>query len=247
MLRCLLVMLSVALISTHSAFAQPEGFKGVVAETDATVLHLVLRPQMRTIALPKTAKVTPLDDLQFTGPRPSHPFVLGNYASDGKWGIVNGYLRMVEGKNAALQLAWAEDFELDGIMEHSGFGGWFMLLGWNDGRGYALSNVNMKESGSPWFLSEFRGGKAIDDRTKEFEKFDWKGEQPFRLEVKQQALTLEIGKFHVFNKEPLPGYTAGTVVLGVYDTRYGPKPLAVKSLRIRKLDPAAAAAAPEKK
>lgn len=229
-----------------SAWAQPEGYKGVVAGKEPTVLHLVSKPVDRVIALPKTAKITPLDDLQFTGPKPSHPFVLGNYAADGKWGISNGYVQLIEGKNAALQLAWANEFEMDGYMEHSGYGGWFLLLGWNDGRGFAVSNVNMKESGSPWFISEMRGGKAIADRTKEYEKFDWKDEQPFRFAVEDEAFSLEVGKFKVFTKEPLPGYTPGFVVLGVYDTRYGPKPLRLRSLRVKSLEGEAPAAAPAK-
>lgn len=220
---------------TGSAHAQPEGFVGVVAGEKPTLLHVATRSPAQPTPLPKKSKLVPLDDLQFTGPRPSHPFVLGNFAADGHWGLVNGSVQMVDGKNAALQLAWADQFELEGVIEQSGYGGWFFLVGWDEGRGYAVHSVSLKESGSPWFISEFRGSKAIADRTREFEKFEWKGEQPFKLTVQESTFSLDVGRFHVFAREPLEGYTPGMVVIGAYDTNYGPKPLRIRSLKIRSL------------
>lgn len=230
---CLCVMLLCVLSSI--AVAQPEDFKGVVAGERPEVIFVVGRPTARPAKLSPKAKVVPLEDLQFTGPQPSHPFVLGNFAHDGEWGIVEGHIQLLDGRNAALQLAWADQFELEGIMEQAGFGGWFFLLGWDQGRGYALSNVTMKESGSPWFLSEFRGNKAIDGRTKEFDKFEWKHAQPFVLRVEKNKLSLKVGAFQVFNQEPLDGYSPGRIVFGVYDTRYGPRPARIRSLKIRAL------------
>src|SRR5690606_36303196 len=82
-----------------SAFAQPDGFKGTVASEKAIVLHLQQNASKRATLLPQRSLLVPLDQLQFTGPAPSHPFMLGSFASDGKWGLVDGYVQPVDGKN----------------------------------------------------------------------------------------------------------------------------------------------------
>lgn len=222
-------------LTVTSARAQPADFQGVVASEKVEKLFEPAPPNARPSLLTAKHKVVAIDELQFVGPRPTHPFVLGNFAADAKWGVANGWLTVAQGKNAALQLAWADQFELEGVMEQTGQGGWFLLLGWQNGRGYALSNVEMQKSGSPWFLTEFRGGKAIPDRTQEFDKFSWQGVQPFQLTVNDNALSLTIGKFKLFDRLPLEDYTPGQLILGTYDTRYGPKALRVRTLTIRAL------------
>jgi hypothetical protein len=104
-----------------------------------------------------------------------------------------------------------------------------------------LSNVTLKESGSPWFISEDRGGKAIESTNNEVKQFEWKGDQPLRMLVQEKKLTVVVGKTAIVEDYPLENYSAGDLFLGTYDTRYGPKPIAVKSLRVR-----AAGAGPEK-
>jgi len=192
--------------------------------------------------LPEKGLIQNFPDLRFTGPRPGHPFVLGDFADDGDFGLVDGALQIVTGSSAAVQLPEAGDFELEGIMEHTDFGGWFMAVGWGDGRGYVLSNATLRESGSPWFLSELRGGAAIPDGTEDLEHFEWLRTQPFRLVVSNKELTLEVGKKTVADHIAMTNYEPGRVLLGVYDTRYGPKKLRVHSLRMRSLvEPADAA------
>jgi hypothetical protein len=186
--------------------------------------------------LPENGPVQNVDDLRFTGPRPGHPFVLGDFIDDGDFGLVDGTLQLVSGNSAAAVLPEADEFELEGIMEHLDYGGWFVAVGWGDGRGYVLSNATMKESGSPWFLSELRAGLAVPDGTEELEKYEWVKSQPFRLTVSNQELTLEVGKHAVVDHQPLSNYEKGHVLLGVYNTRYGPKKIRVHSLRMRSLE-----------
>lgn len=216
----------------ESVVAQTPEDGTTVAVEDWTVLHLQNPRQRGTRPLPKTAKVRSLTDLQFTGPMPGHPYVLGNFESDGRWGLIDGYLQTVDGKNSALELCWADGFELEGIIEHAQFGGWYLLLGWDQERGYSLSNVKFKTSGSPWFLAEMRGGKSIADRTLEFDDFEWKGAQPFKLSVKNKQLTLIVGRTAVIETE-IAAYQPGKVIVGVHDTNYGPKLMRIKSLRVR--------------
>ncbi len=230
------LFLLVSLFGTFapSASAESESFEGVTAEPKWTVLHLQNRRLRGNQPLPAKSKVKSLSELSFTGPRPGHQFVLGHFAIDGEWGLTNGYIQKSKGKNAALQLCWADQFELEGIIEHAEFGGWFFLVGWDQGHGYSISNINFKTSGSPWFVSEMRGAKSLEDQTVEFDHFKWKGEQPFKLTVAENELKLVVGRIEVF-KTPLDNYKPGMVVLGVYDTDYGPKPIRVKSLRVRSL------------
>ncbi|HWL09218.1 MAG TPA: hypothetical protein VNQ76_12500 [Planctomicrobium sp.] len=219
------------------AWGQPDGFEGAVAKTRAEALYVPILQPAAQGHFPKKTKLQQLDDLEFTGPQPSHPFVLGNFISDAEWGIVNGGLQVISGKNSALQIAWANEFRLEGIIEQAGLGGWFLLLGWDEGRGIAVHNVTMKESGSPWFITEFRGGKAIEGRTQEFPYYEWKGEQPFQVQVSDSKLSFNIGRHRLFVEQPIDGYGPGQVIIGTYDTRYGPRPLRIKSLKIQALKP----------
>ncbi|SFI15184.1 hypothetical protein [Planctomicrobium piriforme] len=234
------VAVAVLLCGGTFAVAQPEGFVGAVAGPKVDVLFLPIRGTAANGRLPKNSKLLPIHNLEFTGPQPSHPFVLGNFSSDAQWGIVDGFLQVVDGKNAALQIAWADEFQLEGIMEQAGFGGWFFLVGWDEGRGFAIHNVTMKESGSPWHVSEFRGAKAIEGRSQELDKYEWKGEQPFRLAIADAKVTLEVGRHRVLSEQVIEGYTPGRVIVGVYDTSYGPRPLRIKSLKIQAKKPAPA-------
>jgi hypothetical protein len=163
--------------------------------------------------LPEKGLVQNFGELKFTGPRPGHPFVLGDFIDDGDFALIDGILQPARGTNCVVQFPEADEFELEGIMEHIDFGGWFMAFGWGDGRGYVLSNVTMRESGSPWFLTELRGGSAIPDGTED----------------------LEVGRRAVIDHLSISNYEKGRVLLGVYDTRYGPKKLKVHSLRMRAL------------
>jgi len=185
--------------------------------------------------LPENGPIQNLQELKFTGPKPKHPFVLGEFAEDGEFGLVDGALQQVSGGSAAVQFPEADEFELEGIMEHTEHGGWFMAVGWDSGRGYVLSNVTMKDSGSPWHVTELRGSAATPDGTEELEHFEWLRSQPFRLSVSKKELTLEVGERTVADHVAMPHYEKGRVLLGVYNTRYGPKKLRVQSLRMRAL------------
>ncbi|REJ82081.1 MAG: hypothetical protein DWQ34_08030 [Planctomycetota bacterium] len=200
------------------------------------VLHKTGRRAQGVRPIAQSAPITPLDDLEFTGPAPGHPFVLGKYAADGKWAVVNGGIQLVEGHNAALKLARAKDFELEGVIEMQDYGGWFLLVGWDQGRGYSISNVTMKESGSPWFITEYRGDTAIEDAHYQLEGHEWRREQPFRVTLRDGELEFQVGKAKVLEGQRLENYSTGDVIFGVYDTRYGPRPVRITALRIRALE-----------
>lgn len=167
------------------------------------------------------------------GPSVGHPFCLGEFAVDGRWAAAQGAVQVVEGKSALLSLATADEFELEGIIHQEGMGGWLMLLGWNQGHGYSLSSVTLKDSGAPWFMCEYRGAEAIVLTNNEVKQFEWRGDMPFRMTVKKKLLSVTVDKTAIVEEYPLDNYTAGQLFLGTYDTRYGPRPLKVRSLRIR--------------
>ncbi len=169
---------------------------------------------------------------------PAHPFVLGNFAVDGRFGVVNGGLQLVKGHSAALQLLdEAGSFELQGRIAMKDYGGWFMLVGWNaeNGNGYAIHSCTMRESGSPWFITEMRGFKAVEGTNQELRHFDWKRTQETNIQVNEGKLTVRLGPSTVLDAEVLPNYQTGQVIFGVYDTRYGPRPVRIESLRARAL------------
>lgn len=221
---------------------------GIVAADDPpplttrwTTILRASRPAPQPRPLPAGAAVKSLTEFSFTGPMPAHPFVLGNFAADGEFGVVNGGLELVTGRNAALQLVpLADQFELEGRIAMKDLGGWFLLVGWNDetGNGYAVHNCLMKESGSPWFITELRGRKAVEGTNQELKQLEWKRIQDVRVTVRDSQLTFQLGPTKVLDGEMLPNYQPGSIIFGVYDTRYGPRPVHLDSLRIRAVEPA---------
>jgi len=219
----------------EQACAQPDNFNGAVAQKKWTVLYKRGRPTRKPLALQKSSPLKAMEDFRITGPHPSHAFLLGNFASNAEWGIVDGYVQMTSGDDGALQLGWADQFELEGIAEHAGYGSWFMLLGWDEGAGHAFYNCNLKDSGSPWFTCRFEESKAVKDSSQEYPKQEWRKSQPFKLTIQNNKLSLMVGRFPVFDEIELEGYQPGRIVFGIHDTRYGTKPIRIQSLRIRAL------------
>lgn len=219
-----------------AADAAAEAAPEVTVTSRWTVLCTPGRRIQGSRPLPPNGKIQPLPDLQFTGPEPGHPFVLGDFAADGEWGVADGGIVRVKGNNAALKLGRAENFELDGTLEMGDEGGWFLLVGWNEGRGYSIINIGFRESPSPWFITEYRGGAAIAEAHQHITHHAWRDAQPVNLTVKDQVLNLHVGKVHVLQDQQLAQYSVGDVILGVYDTRYGPRPIRIRALRIRALE-----------
>ena len=201
-----------------------------------SVLVNPTRPRVGVVPLNAKAPMHNVEKLAFQGPQLGHPFCLGEFTEDGQFALVNGMLAVTAGKNALVSLGVADQFELEGIVDLEGFGGWLMLLGWNQGHGYSLSNVTLKDSGSPWFVCEYRAHAAIVPTNNEVKQLQWNGSKSFRLTMKNKELTVQIDQGFVVENYPLDNYSPGEILLGTYDTRYGPRPLKVQSLRIRSLD-----------
>lgn len=215
-----------------AAEAAPE----VTVTSRWSVLYAAGRRAQGARPLPPNGKIQPLPELQFTGPEPGHPFVLGDFAADGEWGVADGGIVRTKGNNAALKLGCAENFELEGTLEMGDEGGWFLLVGWHDGRGYSIINIGFRESPSPWFITEYRGGAAIAEAHQHIRHHAWRDAQTLNLTVQDQVLNLHVGKVHVLQDQQLSQYSVGDVILGVYDTRYGPRPIRIRALRMRALE-----------
>jgi hypothetical protein len=184
-------------------------------------------------------KVPGLTALAFSGPGRNDPFVLGDFAVTGDLTSSAVGLTPAAGLSAAIELFRGEHFELDGVMTHTGFGGWFLLVGWNaeERSGYCISNFTTRMLRSPWHLTEIRGGVPVPRRTMEFRSLDWKREQPFRLIVSGQRAAIQIGQYTAFENQRLANHRSGAVILGTYKTAYGPKSLVLQSARVRAVAP----------
>lgn len=221
-------------VPTPSAEGAAETTPLALTVTDKwSVLVNPVRPRAGVVPISPKAPIHNIETFEFKGPQVGHPFCLGDFIEDGQFAFANGAATAVEGKNALLSLAVADEFELEGILELDGLGGWLMLLGWHEGHGYSLSNVTLKDSGSPWFVCEYRGNEAIVPTNNEVRQLQWNGANPFRMVVKDSQLTVQVDKAFVVENYPLENYSAGELMIGTYDTRYGPRPLKIKSLRIR--------------
>jgi len=205
----------------------------VVPSKKWTVLHRTPANVAGIVPLDEKSPVRVAEGLKLTGVKPGHPLWLSAFTSDAEWGVAKDGLRATAGKNAALRLARAADFDLEGIANVEGLGGWFVLVGWSDGHGYLAYNVTTKESGSPWIVAEVRGNKVLEETHREVARHEWKGPQPFRLAVAEKSMGLIVGKDEVFKDVPVPNYAEGEVIVGTYDTKYGPKKLRIQSLRVK--------------
>jgi hypothetical protein len=161
--------------------------------------------------------------------------LLGQFAINGEFGIAGGLLTRVTGANAAIEVAEAENFELEGMIQAEGTGGWFILVGWKDGTGHALFQIGTRTSGCPWFHCYFKEGVADKDSHVEFGRIEWKGPQPLALSVNDKAVTLKVGTSKLANQLALRDYTPGGILIGTYDTQYGPRNVQIQSLRIKKI------------
>lgn len=183
-------------------------------------------------ALNDDAQVVPLVGFDLTGQAQDN-VLIGEFKSEGNWSTSRAGLQPTE-PNSALLLAKAGDFELDGEMSADGLGGWFIGLGLHEGHGYLLYNVTLKTSGSPWFATELRDNRVLTGGPPvEVGRHVWKGYQPFRLVVEKNRLQLVVGKEQVVKDLDLENYHEGDLVMGSYNTKYGPKPLRIRSMRIR--------------
>ncbi len=245
-----LIPLILLCLMSSTAMAQMKSKKNAKATEEAQVVaegeepmlspkwhvaFLNTRPTPGTIPLPEKIPFEVVDDLEFTGPFENHPFLMGNVKIDGEWAVVDGYLTRSAGRNAAIKLAKADQFELEGRINAEGLGGWFILLGWEDGNGYAIYNVNMKTSGSPWHICEFRGGSGIESTHQETARYECRGVEAFRLRVADDLVTLQVETTKILENYPLRNYNPGQVIIGTYDTKYGAKPVKIQSLRLRAL------------
>lgn len=146
------------------------------------------------VPIPDDSPLEPLADLELKGPMPGHPLLFGDFKSEGDWASIDGILKRRAGKNTALKIGRAENFQVEGTISAPGHGGWFMLVGWDNRHGYMVYNVNTKSSGSPWLVTEFRDGAAIESTHREFRRFKWTDPQPFQLTVVDKRMTLLVGK-----------------------------------------------------
>lgn len=156
---------------------------------------------------------------------------LGTFSIDGEWNFTSDALRRSKGPHAAVSFGRAEDFVLEGDAQFGGDGGFFILLGWNDGSGYLFRSIQLKSS-SDWKLWEMKDGKPTGDGQKiSIARFSTR--LTFKLDVDSRELSFSIGNVPVAKDVRMPNYREGSVIFGVYPTQYGPKPVRFVNARIR--------------
>lgn len=186
--------------------------------------------------LPDEFPMKIINDVHLEGVNKSDPFLFNDFHSSGLWGINKGRLTVTAGSDTMLQLGEAKDFELEGIIDAEGLGGWFILFGWNDDKGFMLYNVTLKKSGSPWMFTEIRGSRVVEGTHGEINRYDWKEDKPLYFQVKDNKVSLRADQFKIADEIELPNYEGGEIFIGTYKTRYGPKQIRVKSLRIKNIE-----------
>ncbi|MBL4884211.1 MAG: hypothetical protein JKY95_06725 [Planctomycetaceae bacterium] len=186
-----------------------------------------------TRQLPEKSPLKSLDEFTITGAYEKHVNRLNQVVCDGQWGISQGVLSQISGRAAAIKIGRAKEFELEAGIQAEGVGGWFIVFGYDQGHGYGVYNVTMNQSGSPWFITEFRDGKGILDSDKELVRYECKGKETLKLRVVNEKVSLSIGNRKIMEDVELAGIHEGDIILGTYDTKYGPKPVKIYGIRLR--------------
>lgn len=180
----------------------------------------------------KKSQIEVLEDFELFGAKPNDTNLLNHVVVDGEWAVQRGTLFQKSGRCAALKLGTAEDFELEMKLNAEGTGGWFLLCGYNNGQGYGVYNVNLRSSGSPWHFSEFSRGRGVPETDREIVRYACRGEELLKFSVVSNRLKLQFNR-RVLIDEDVPDYESGDIILGTYDTQYGPKPLKILGIRLR--------------
>lgn len=247
-LRSVLWSVMLLAVPLHSAHAgEPDSETPPKLAEGWNVLLKIENRSPTPSPLPEDSLLRSVREFKLRGPHVGHPFLLGNFETNGSWQIVNRDLLRTGGENALLELPEVENFEVEGSFSSERLGGMLFLLGWTpDHSGYVLYNPTMKTkaSGSPWHLCRVEKGQVVEGEDREVARYDWEGVKSIQWSVNESQLSLTIGTKRLLKELPLPNYQRGKVMFGTYNTRYGPKLLRVRSLRIREIPPPAATSSP---
>lgn len=184
--------------------------------------------------LPEDLPIQSLDEFSITGVHVKKDVNrLNHVLCDGQWGISRGVLTQISGRAAAIKLGRAEEFDLEAGIEAEGTGGWFILFGYNRGHGYGVYNVTLRTSGSPWFFTEFEDEKGVAETDRELVRYECKGKESLRLRVVNNKVSLSIGNQKIMDQVELGALHEGDIILGTYNSQYGPKPVKIYGIRMR--------------
>lgn len=202
-----------------------------------TLLLLRSRRQ-KAKPIPADMPIQPVINMTFDGPHPEHPHLLGKYDADGRFILHEEYLQQESGNAALVQLPKVDSFDLEGIVNLKGEGSWLILLGWNmeTNSGYCLYQPQLRVSGGPFHICRIEKGKTVDKSDRELANVDLNGEGALRIRVLEKKLSLQVLNQAIARDYTLKDYQPGYIMIGTYNSRYGPKKLGIKSLRIRKAE-----------
>jgi len=174
-----------------------------------------------------------LTELTFDDGGNGRPNTFSKYAIDGQFEWTTGGVERVGGKSAALSFGKFEDFTFEASAEYGREGGSFFLIGWNDGNGYIISDLQLRTTGT-WYLTEIRNGVTIPEQAVLMsDKFRTIGKQNFRVSVTNGELSFQIGNNAIMRDSKLSNYREGSFVWGVFPSQYGPRPIKIFAARIR--------------
>lgn len=204
-----------------------------------TTLVLLRNKRHKSQPIPADMPLRAVINLSFEGPHPKHPHLLGKYEADGRFIMHEGYLQQESGTAAMIQLPKGDSFDLEGMVSLKGEGSWLILLGWDMEKksGYCLYQPQLRVSGGPFHICRIENGKTVAESDREMANLDLNGEGPLRIRVLEKNLSLQVLDQLIVHDYRLKDYQPGHIMIGTYNSRYGPKKLGVASLRMRLAEP----------
>ena len=206
-----------------------------LSEKRWTTLILLGSKSPQAQPIPAKAPLKSVTKLEFEGPNSGNPHLLNKYQVEGKFVIQNGFLVPQGGNSALLQLPPSDSFQLEGYVGLKGAGGCLILFGWDleTKSGHCLYHSQLRTEGAPWRLCRIEDGKMApgSDVLLKHEKID--GEGALRMQVVDHKSSLSIFNKPIMNDYQLTDYSAGAIMIGTFNPRYGPKQIGIHSLRMK--------------
>lgn len=222
------------LIAQAQSQDEPDPLDIELTERWKTLL-LLRNKRQKSQPIPADMPVRAVINMSFEGPHPTHPHLLGKYEADGRFIMHEGCLQQESGHSALIQLPTADSFDLEGLVNLKGEGSWLILLGWDveTNSGYCLYQPQLRVSGGPFHICRIEKGKTVTDSDREIANVDLNGEGALRIRVLEKELSMQVLDQLIVHDYTLKHYQPGAIMIGTYNSRYGPKKLGIASLRMR--------------
>ncbi len=156
-----------------------------------------------------------------------------SFLVNGRFAMIGNQYELATGEQAAnILLSGVKDFDMEARIDLGDLGGMFLLVGWKNGSGTMIRYITNRKSAG-WITNHLNKYKCLNETDIHRGGNRLLGPQQVFMKVVNSKLSLTVGPAKMVVDYPLAHGEGGDVILGIFATQYGPKRVAVQSLRWR--------------